>query len=156
MKKLLIAALVSSQILGTAAPVFAQGYAPVRETESGAFGGVRVRIPFGGNAREPIRAGIAFAPTARTDYQDGRVRTRFGEGVEFGYRSGRPMSLSIAGRDLSSFRLNAAQGEQEQQQRRRRGPSTLAWIAIGVGASLVILVAAASICASDSDCIPSE
>jgi hypothetical protein len=156
MKKLLVAALVSGQIPGTAAPAFAQHYAPVRETDAGAFGGVRVRIPFGGSAREPARAGIAFAPTTRTDYQDGRIRTRFGEGLEFGYRTGRPLALSVAGRDLSSFRLNAAQGEQEQQRRRRGGPSTLGWIAIGVGVSLVIFVSAVAICASDSDCIPSE
>ena len=156
MKKLLIAALVATQALGTAAPAFAERYAPVRETEAGAFGGVRVRIPFGGNQREPVRAGIAFAPTSRTDYQDGRIRTRFGEGVEFGFRTGRPISMSIAGRDLSSFRLNAAQGEQEEQRRRRGGPSTIGWIAIGVGVSLAIFVAAVAICASDSDCIPSE
>ena len=156
MKKLIIAALVSGQILGSAAPAFAQSYAPVREIETGAFGGVRVRVPFGGNHREPVRAGIAFAPTTRTDYQDGRMRTRFGEGVEFGYRTGRPLSLSLAGRDLSSFRLNAAQGEEGQQRRRRGGPSTIGWIAIGVGVSLVIFVAAVAICASDSDCIPSE
>ncbi len=156
MKKLLIAALVATQAPGTAAPAFAESYAPVRETEAGAFGGVRVRIPFGGNQREPVRAGIAFAPTSRTDYQDGRIRTRFGEGVEFGFRTGRPISMSIAGRDLSSFRLNAAQGEQEEQRRRRGGPSTIGWIAIGVGVSLAIFVAAVAICASDSDCIPSE
>ena len=156
MKKLLVAALVAGQIPGGSAAAFAQGYAPVRETETGAFGGVRLRIPFGGNAREPVRAGIAFAPATRTDYQDGRIRTRFGEGVEFGYRTGRPISMSIAGRDLSSFRLNAAQGEQEQQRRRRGGPSTVGWIAIGVGVSLVIFVAAVAICASDHDCIPSE
>lgn len=155
MKKLLIAALVSGQFLGSAAPAFAQSYAPVRESETGAFGGVRIRIPFGGSHREPVRAGIAFAPTTRTDFQDGRIRTRFGEGVEFGYRTGRPLALSLAGRDLSSFRLNAAQGDQEQQ-RRRRGPSTLGWIAIGVGVSVVIFVAAVAACASDSDCIPSE
>jgi hypothetical protein len=156
MKKLLMAALVSGQILTSATPAFAQGYAPVREMDTGAFGGLRVRVPFGGNQREPVRAGIAFAPTTRTDFQDGRVRTRFGEGVEFGYRSNRPLSLSIAGRDLSSFRLNAAQGEQEQRRRRRGGPSTVGWIAIGVGVSLLIFVAAVAICASDSDCIPSE
>ena len=156
MRKLLIAALLSSQVLATATTAFAQSYAPVRETETGAFGGVRVRVPFGGHAREPVRAGIAFAPTTRTDYQDGRIRTRFGEGVEFGFRTGRPLSLSLAGRDLSSFRLNAAQGEQEQQRRRRGGPSTIGWIAIGVGVSLAVFVAAVAICASDSDCIPSE
>ena len=108
MKKLLIAALLSSQIVG-AVPAMAQGFAPVRETGAGTFGGIRVRVPFGG-PREPVRAGLAIAPTVRTDYQDGHVRTRIGEGLEFGYRTGRRVSFSLAGRDLSSFRLNAAEG----------------------------------------------
>lgn len=111
MRKLLIAALVSGQLWVGAAPVSAQSYSPVRETEMGAFGGIRVRVPFGGGAREPVRAGLAFAPATRADYQDGRVRTRIGEGLEFGFRQGRPVSFSLAGRDLSSFRLNAAQNE---------------------------------------------
>ncbi len=112
MRKLLITALLSSQVLG-GVPAFAQGFVPVRETGTGAFGGVRVRVPFGGQ-REPVRAGLAFAPTTRTDYQDGRVRTRIGEGLEFGYRTGRPVSFSLAGRDLSSFRLNAAQNSDRE------------------------------------------
>src|ERR1700741_1072031 len=97
MKKLLIAALVTGQILGAAAPAFAQSYAPVRDTDTGAFGGVRIRIPFGGGAREPVRAGLAFAPTARTDHQDGRVRTRIGEGLEFGINGRGPAQFSLAG-----------------------------------------------------------
>jgi hypothetical protein len=111
MKKLRVAALAAGQIVAGAAPALAQSYAPVRETETGAFGGLRVRVPFGGAAREPVRAGLAFAPVSRTDHQDGRVRTRIGEGLEFGFRQGRPVSFSLAGRDLSSFRLNAAQNE---------------------------------------------
>ena len=63
MRKLLIAALLSSHLLGSG-PAFAQGYAPVRETGTGAFGGVRVRVPFGGGPREPVRAGLAFAVVA--------------------------------------------------------------------------------------------
>ena len=114
MKKLLIVALLSGQIVG-AVPAMAQGFAPVRETSAGTFGGVRVRVPLGG-PREPVRAGLAIAPTVRTDYQDGHVRTRIGEGLEFGYRTGRPVSFSLAGRDLSSFRLNAApNGDRERR-----------------------------------------
>lgn len=109
MKKLLVAALVAGQTLGSAAPAFAQNYSPVRETETGTFGGIRVHVPFGGGARAPVRAGLTFAPTTRTDHQDGRVRTRIGEGLEFGYRTGRPLSFSMAGQDFSSFRLHAAQ-----------------------------------------------
>ena len=134
MKKLLIAALVAGQVFGAAAPAFAQSFAPVRDTETGTFGGVRIRIPFGGTARGPIRAGLAVAPTARTDYQDGRVRTRVGEGLEFGYRRGRPVSFSIAGRDLHAFRLNAAQGESEG----RRGGGIPTWAIVTGGVVLLL------------------
>jgi hypothetical protein len=151
MKKLLAAALIASQVLGTTAPAFAQGYAPARETEAGTFGGVRVRIPFGGGAREEIRAGLAFAPTARTDYQDGRVRTRIGEGLEFGVVGRQPLQFSLAGTPVA--RLGQGRAGPEG---RRLGVSTIGWIAIGIGASLVILVAATAICASDHDCLPSE
>ena len=151
MKKLLAVALIASQVLGTTAPAFAQGYAPARETEAGTFGGVRVRIPFGGGAREEIRAGLAFAPTARTDYQDGRVRTRIGEGLEFGVVGRQPLQFSLAGTPVNRL----AQGRAGPEGR-RLGVSTIGWIAIGIGASLVILVAATAICASDHDCLPSE
>ena len=151
MKKLLAAVLIASQVLGTAAPAFAQGYAPVRETQAGTFGGVRVRIPFGGAAREPMRAGLAFAPTARTEHQDGRVRTRIGEGLEFGIVGREPLQFSLAGTPVSRLVQGRAGPDG-----RRMGVSTIGWIAIGVGASLVILVAATAICASDHDCLPSE
>ena len=151
MRKLLIAALVSGQILGAAAPAFAQSYSPARETGTGTFGGIRVRVPFGGGAREPVRAGIAFAPTTRTDYQDGRTRTRVGEGLEFGINGRGPVQFSLAGTPVN--RLTQGRTGPDGQ---RLGVSTLGWIAIGVGASLVILVAATAICASDHDCLPSE
>jgi hypothetical protein len=151
MKKLLIAALVAGQILGSAAPAFAQTYSPVRETETGTFGGLRVRIPFGGAAREPVRAGLAFAPTTRTDHQDGRVRTRIGEGLEFGMVGRQPLQFSLAGTPVNRL----VQGRTGPDGR-KLGVSTIGWIAIGVGASLVILVAATAACAADHDCLPSE
>lgn len=103
MRKVMIAALIAGQLFTGAVPVVAQGYAPVRETETGAFGGVRLRIPFGGPAREPVRAQGRTGP-------DGR----------------------------------------------KLGVSTLGWIAIGVGVAAVIVVSAAAICFSDSDCVGSE
>jgi hypothetical protein len=151
MKKLLIAALIAGQVLTTAAPASAQNYSPVRETETGVFSGVRLRVPFGGAGREPVRAGLAFAPTTRTDHQDGRVRTRVGEGLEFGMVGREPMQFSLAGTPVNRL----VQGRTGPDGR-RLGVSTVGWIAIGVGASLVILVAATAICASDSDCIGSE
>lgn len=151
MKKILIAALVAGQILGSAAPAFAQSFSPARDTQTGTFGGVRIRVPFGGGAREPVRAGLAFAPTVRTDYQDGRVRTRIGEGFEFGINGRGPMQFSLAGTPVNRL----VQGRTGPDGR-RLGVSTIGWIAIGVGASLVILVAATAICVSDSDCFPDE
>ena len=142
MKRLLIAALLAGQGLGTAAPAFAQSYAPVRETETGTFGGIRVRIAFGGAAREPVRAGLAFAPTARTDYQDGRVRTRIGEGLEFGVIGRGPMQFSLAGTPVNRL-VQGRTGPDGQ----RMGVSTLGWIAIGVGTTVVILVGAAALIA---------
>jgi hypothetical protein len=151
MKKLLIAALVAGQVLATAAPASAQNYSPVRDVETGTFSGVRVRVPFGGTAREPVRAGLTFAPTVRAEHLDGRVRTRIGEGLEFGFNGRGPAQFSLAGTPVNRLvQGRAGPGG------RRAGISTIGWIAIGVGASLVILVAATAICASDSDCIGSE
>jgi hypothetical protein len=151
MKKMLMTMLAAGQILGTAAPAFAQSYSPARETETGTFGGVRLRIPFGGPAREPVRAGFAFAPTTRTDYQDGRTRTRIGEGLEFGINGRGPVQFSLAGTPVNRL----AQGRTGPDGR-RMGVSTIGWIAIGVGVSAIIIVSAAALCISDSDCFPDD
>jgi len=148
MKKLLVAALVAGQI---ATPAVAQNYAPVRDAEIGTFSGLRVRIPFGGGAREPIRAGLAFAPVSRTEHLDGRVRTHIGEGLEFGFIGRGPAQFSLAGLPVNRL-IQGRAGPTGP----RHGVSTLGWIAIGVGGTIVILFAAAAICLSDSDCIPDE
>ena len=151
MRKLLIGALVAGQVLGSGAPAFAQGFVPAQETQAGAFAGLRVHLSFGSATPEPLRAGLAFAPTVRTSTQDGRVRTRIAEGFEFGLRGREPAQFSLAGTPVNRLvQGRAGPGG------RRAGISTIGWIAIGVGASLVILVAATAICASDSDCIGSE
>jgi hypothetical protein len=151
MKKLTIAALLAAQFLGGAAPAFGQSHAPVRGTETGTFAGLRVRLPFGGAAREPLRAGLAFAPTQRTDYQDGHFRMHIGEGLEFGVVGLEPLQFSLAGTPVNRL----AEGRTGPDGR-RMGVSTLGWIAIGVGATAIIVVSAAAICISDSDCFPDE
>jgi len=143
MCKLLIGALVAGQLLTGSAPAFAQSFAPAQETQAGAFAGLRVRLAFGGGAnQEPLRAGLAFAPATRTESQDGRVRARIGEGVEFGLRGREPMQLSIAGRSLRqlSGQLNAQGNESGNE--RRRGPSTGVWIAGGLVLLTVVVVGA--------------
>lgn len=143
MRKLLIGALIAGQALSGTAPAFAQAFAPAQETRTGTFAGLRVRLPFGGASREPLRAGLAFAPAVRTETQDGRVRTRIGEGLEFGLRGSEPMQFSIAGRNLRQ--LNA-QGEGG-----RRGVSTGMWIAGGLVLATVGVVVAAALVLESAD-----
>ena len=135
MKKLLIASLLSAPVLASATPAMAQDFSASREIETGGFAGARVRIAFGGSARrDPIRAGLTFAPTVRVDYSDGRSRTRIGEGLEFGIAGNAPLKLSIAGTPVSQL----AQGRRGPDGQ-RLGVSTVGWIAIGAGAVLVLV-----------------
>lgn len=110
MRKLAVAALLSAQLLPAAQPAFAADFATTQEQRVGTFAGFRLRIPLDGNPRErQIRAGLAFAPTLQSRAMDGETRSRIGEGLEFGYRTNRPLSFSIAGQDLSGRRFGAAQ-----------------------------------------------
>lgn len=84
------------------------------EREMGAFAGARLRIALGGNRNQPkLRAGLTFAPTLHyRDYQ-GTADINFGEGLEFGHRSGHRLSLSAAGQDIGAPRHGAAQADQK-------------------------------------------
>ena len=143
MRKLLIGALVAGQVLGSGAPAFAQGFVPAQETQAGAFAGLRVHLSFGSATPEPLRAGLAFAPTVRTSAQDGRVRTRIAEGFEFGLRGREPAQFSIGGRSLRQ--LNA-----QDNGRRGRIP-TGAWIAGGLVLVTVAVVVAAALVLESAD-----
>lgn len=142
MKRLTMAALVAGQLLAIAQPTLAAELIAGRTHQIGAFAGARLRLPLGGDIRQrQIRAGLTLAPTLRTFAADGESRLRFGEGLEFGVTGRQPARLMLAGQDVR--RLGAAQDNDH----RRRGPSTLGWIAIGVGAALVITVGAAALIA---------
>ena len=157
MKKLTLAVLLAGQILAVAQPAMAADFTSAQEQRAGAFAGLRLRMPLDGAQRRQIRAGFALAPTFGTRGINGESRLRIGEGLELGITGRQPVRLLVAGQDVR--RLGAAQGaerQEGQQNERRGGPSTLGWIAIGVGAAVVIVVGAAAICASDHDCIPSE
>jgi hypothetical protein len=152
MKKLAIAALVAAQVLTAAEPAFAADLTSNQEIQGGAFGGVRLRVPLGGRVRDNrVRAGFAFAPTVSSRSRDGAVRTRIGEGLELGVTGREPVRLSLAETPVNRL----AQGGWGPDGR-RLGISTLGWIALGVGAAIVIVVGAAAICISDHDCVPSE
>jgi hypothetical protein len=126
MKKLMIAALIGAQLLASAPPALAAQPDSVRDQQAGAFGGLRVRLPLGGDRRErQLRAGLTLAPTLNSRLADGESRLRIGEGVEFGLRGREPMRLSIAGQDVR--RLGARQAGDGDD-----GIPTGAWIAGGI------------------------
>jgi hypothetical protein len=111
-KNLTIAALLGSQVLAAAQPALGADLTIDREVRPGTFAGLSLRLPLGGNpAERRLRAGLTLAPTVHSRTGDGAMRMRLGEGLEFGYRSGRPLSFSIAGRDLGPRRLAAAQDD---------------------------------------------
>ena len=130
LKKLMIAALLGAQVMAAAQPAMAAELESNSDQRMGAFGGLRVRVPLDGNARQrQVRAGLAVAPTLHTRTLDGESRLRIGEGLELGLRGREPVRLSIAGQDLR--RLGARQGDQAEDDD-DDGIPTGAWIAGGL------------------------
>lgn len=86
----------------------------LEQREMGAFGGVRLRVALGGNRSQPkVRGGLAFAPTMHSRAGQGAAQVDFGEGLEFGHRSGRRLSLSAAGQDIGGNRAGVARADGE-------------------------------------------
>ena len=131
MKKVMIAAVVAAQPLATW-PAYAAEIGLAERPRASAFAGIRLRIPLDGAGRDrQLRAGLTVAPTLHGRDSRGGLRMQFGEGVEYGLRSGRGSSFSIAGQDLTRARPRAAQGEEEDG----GGTSTWVWLAVGVVAA---------------------
>ena len=153
MKRLTIAALLAAQV-AAAIPASAAELAEARTQQTGAFAGFRMRVPLDGAVHERrLRAGLTVAPTLHSRTSAGESQLRFGEGLELGLVGRQPLRLTLAGQDLR--RLGAQEGDQDEDED-GGGPSTLGWIAIGVGTLAVIVVGAAALCLADDDCIPSE
>ena len=151
MKKLTIAALLAAQ-LTAAQPALAAELVTQEAPQMGAFAGARLRVPLGGEREQRrLRAGLTLAPTMHVRDSAGSERLRFGEGLELGITGREPVRLSFGGTPVN--RLGQRGTGPDGQ---RLGISTLGWIAIGVGAAIVIVVGAAAICASDHNCLPSE
>jgi hypothetical protein len=141
MKRLTITALLGGQLLAAAQPAMAANLAQTQPQRMGAFAGFSLRLPLDGARRQPIRAGLALAPTMSSPGADGAVRTRIGEGLEFGVTGRQPLRLTLAGQDVR--RLGAAQDNgQEQDGEEQGGPSTLGWVAIGAGALILVTATA--------------
>ena len=130
MRKILIAVLAGQFALAPAAAADLVADRAASAQEPGAFFGARMRVAFGGEESGQLRAGLVAAPTLRSQAVDGRVSTRFGEGLELGLRQDRPLTLSLAGRPLTG----------PESERPRAGVSTIGWIAIGT-----VVVAAAGV-----------
>ena len=157
MKRLTIAALIAGQVLTAAQPALAAELAETRTHQMGAFGGVRLRVPLDDHAgRQPVRAGLTLAPTMHGRTPDGASRMRIGEGLELGFTENRPLTLSLAGTPVN--RLGAAQDqpESDEDEDEGGGPSTLGWIAIGVGAVAIAFVGLGALCLSEEICDLSE
>lgn len=141
MKKLTMAALVAGQLSIAAQPALAADLTENRSQQMGAFAGFRMRVPLDGNSRQrQVRAGLAVAPSMHSHAMNGPSQLAIGEGLELGIVGHRPVRLMLAGQDLR--RLGAAQDSEGEEREEHHGPSTLGWIAIGVGA-LVLVTATA-------------
>ncbi|MGZ8312548.1 MAG: hypothetical protein ACXWUX_12285 [Allosphingosinicella sp.] len=148
MKRLMIAALLGGQLATVAQPALAAELDEVRTQQMGVFGGVRVRVPLDGAARQrPIRAGLTVAPALQSRGLQGDTRTRIGEGAELGIAGNEPVRLSIAGTPVSRL---ARGGDGPDGP--RAGVSDLGWVAISVGVIAVTVVALFALCADGEIC----
>ena len=145
MKKLTIAALLAAQLLGAAQPLAAAPLDNDRigmgEQYRGTFIGARFRVPFGGEDAGRPRAALSLTSVEHGRQADGRVRTRFAEGIELGVSPNRPLTLRIGGASFAR-RLAAAQGDEPQPtDNRRRQERTGVHILKGVAVVAIIGVA---------------
>jgi hypothetical protein len=154
MKKFVIAGLLAAQMTAAAQPASAADLVARERPLVGAFAGARLRIPLGDNAHRRVRAGLTLAPTLHVPGSDGVARTRFGEGLELGIAPRRPLELSVAGTRVD--RLGVAPGGTGPGGP-RAGVSTLGWVAIGVGATVLVVAGAGYLWLEDAlDCDPGD
>lgn len=149
-RSLVIASLIATQLVAT--PAVAAELHSDRSPgaiEAGTFAGARLRLPIGAGTRgEPLRAGLVMAPTLVREQAGGRRAASFGEGFELGFGPNRRgLVVSLAGRPLT--------GRDRDLPGPRAGVSTIGWVAIGVGAVALILVAATVTC-QETNCLGSE
>ena len=155
MKALMLGALVSAQILLAAQPALAADLGDERgavAARQGAFAGARIRVPLDGAGTRKTRASLAVAPIVQGRAADGRIVTRFGEGMELRLTGSAKPQLALAGRPLSQI-VEGRTGPDG----RKAGISTIGWVAIGVGVAAITVFALfescknGDICGSDND-----
>ena len=134
------AALLAAQTATIAQPAFAAEMQDQANFRAGAFGGLSLRVPFGGTPSERgARIGLALSPTMHSLNERGEARMRIGQGFELGLRQGRDApQLSLAGMTLADHRLRARQeGEEEEEESNTTRDVLL------IGAGLITLAAVA-------------
>ena len=153
MNKALAAAAMAAMTMPAVQPALAADFHVVEGQRHGAFGGVRLRMPLDGpNRARQLRVGLTLAPTLRTQDSDGGSRLRFGEGLELGVAEREPVRLSLAGSPVN--RLGQGPAGPDGQ---RMGVSTLGWIGIGVGATILVAAGAGYLWFEDAmDCDPGD
>jgi len=104
----------------------------------GSFMGARLRVPLGRtvNEKRTIRAGLTIAPMQRSGGNDFRSRSwRFGEGIEFGFRSDEPKLLfSLAGQRLTPARYAPDRQAPTRNRNNLSGGKTSVVVIVGIAA----------------------
>ncbi len=121
-----------------------------------------VRIKLGGKQQvrrsERVALGIAAGPAVSLQ-RNGFTRTRVSPVLGLTLKPGYETSFSLAGQRLATTYTKAgyalAQRDGKLPEGRRNGVSTLGWVGIGVGA-LVVLLVAAEIACQETNCLGSE
>ena len=147
MKHLMMVALVAGQLSIAAAPSQAADLNlsdPGSHRQLGAFAGARLRLSLDGHRREPARILLTAAPTVSAIRANGERRTLITGGFELGGR-GSQLQLSYEGRPI-----NRLAGDPQ------RNISTLGWVAIGVGATVVLGYLALGVCYETGGCFEGE
>ena len=134
MRKALTAIILASLLAAPAEAASWQDQAI--DSRPGAFVGARLKLPLGHQAEAKPRAELAFAPTQSRISSGGVVRTRIGEGLAFGITPKAKPTLTLAGMRADTALGLTRMGRSDAEQ--KLGVSTGGWVAIGVGAAVLV------------------
>jgi hypothetical protein len=138
MNNYVLAGLVAAQMTVAAHPAAAARLEEGTSVQTGTFAGARIRLSLGGKQQDrKFRAGLAVAPTLRSQTIFGETRMQVGEGLELSFTGKRPLAVSLAGRPVSSLLPGAGKPGDDKLEL-----STGGKVAIGVGAALVVAAGA--------------
>lgn len=113
------AVMLAAQPVAAAELVEAAATMPAQR---GAFAGAQLRVPLGRTAEKP-QAGLAFAGLERSRTTGAQ---RMSQGLALGVDTAGKLQLAAGGRQI------------DREAQRKMGVSTLGWVAIGVGAAVVV------------------